>query len=157
MSNSGSLDKQSLRENPVHGLSIRMEWDRKNTKHPRVCVSLLLLPYPWSTGHILTPLPWVEKIPWRRAWQLTLVFLPRKPHWQGSLSDYTGSQRVEHVWGHMHYGENEPGLVIHITQIIKRHNSSKCLILSLVCVKCRDNAPISLTLGELIEHFCCPH
>ena len=22
--------------------------------------------------------PWVGKIPWRRAWQLTLVFLPRE-------------------------------------------------------------------------------
>ena len=28
---------------------------------------------------------WVGKIPWRRKWQPTLVFLPRKPHGQGSL------------------------------------------------------------------------
>ena len=29
--------------------------------------------------------PWVGKIPWRRKWQPTLVFLPRKPHGQKSL------------------------------------------------------------------------
>ena len=26
--------------------------------------------------------PWVGKIPWRRAWQTTPVFLPREPHRQ---------------------------------------------------------------------------
>ena len=29
--------------------------------------------------------PWVEKISWRRKWQPTLVFLPRKSHGQRSL------------------------------------------------------------------------
>ena len=29
--------------------------------------------------------PWVRKIPWRRTWQPTLVFLPRESHGQGSL------------------------------------------------------------------------
>ena len=29
--------------------------------------------------------PWVRKIPWRRKWQLTLVFLPGKSHGQRSL------------------------------------------------------------------------
>ena len=29
--------------------------------------------------------PWVRKIPWRRAWQLTPVFLPGRPHGQRSL------------------------------------------------------------------------
>ena len=28
---------------------------------------------------------WVGKIPWRRVWQLTPVFLPREPHEQKSL------------------------------------------------------------------------
>ena len=31
--------------------------------------------------------PWVGKIPWRRAWQPTLVFLPRESHGQRSLED----------------------------------------------------------------------
>ena len=37
--------------------------------------------------------PWVRKIPWRRAWQPTLVFLPGKSHGQMSL---VGSS----PWGH---------------------------------------------------------
>ena len=32
---------------------------------------------------------WVRKIPWRRAWQHTPVFLPRKSHGQRSLADYS--------------------------------------------------------------------
>ena len=30
--------------------------------------------------------PWVGKIPWRRAWQPTLVFLPGESHGQKSLA-----------------------------------------------------------------------
>ena len=37
--------------------------------------------------------PWVRKIPWRRAWQLTLVFLPGEFHGQRSLAGYS-------PWGH---------------------------------------------------------
>ena len=36
---------------------------------------------------------WVGKIPWRRAWQLTPVFLPEEFHGQGSLVGYS-------PWGH---------------------------------------------------------
>ena len=35
--------------------------------------------------------PWVRKIPWRRAWQPTPVFMPRVSHGQRSLAGY-GSQ-----------------------------------------------------------------
>ena len=42
--------------------------------------------------------PWVAKIPWRRAWQPTPVFLPRESPWtevpDGLQS--MGSQRVRH-------------------------------------------------------------
>ena len=31
--------------------------------------------------------PWVGKIPWRRAWQPTLVFLPRESHGQREPDD----------------------------------------------------------------------
>ena len=40
--------------------------------------------------------PWLGKIPWRRAWQPTPVFLPGKSSWteeSGRLQS-TGSQRV---------------------------------------------------------------
>ena len=41
---------------------------------------------------------WVRKIPWRRAWQPTLVFLPGKAHGQRSLVGFTWSQWVGHNW-----------------------------------------------------------
>ena len=37
--------------------------------------------------------PWVRKIPWRRAWQPTSVFLPGESHGQRSLAGYS-------PWGH---------------------------------------------------------
>ena len=37
--------------------------------------------------------PWVEKIPWRRKWQPTPVFLPGESHGQRSLVGYS-------LWGH---------------------------------------------------------
>ena len=43
--------------------------------------------------------PWVGKIPWRRNWQPTPVFLPGESHGQRSLMGYIqsmGSQRVGH-------------------------------------------------------------
>ena len=33
--------------------------------------------------------PWIGKIPWRRAWQPTPVFLPGKSHGQRSLEGYS--------------------------------------------------------------------
>ena len=45
--------------------------------------------------------PWVRKIPWRRAWQFTPVFLSGESHEQRSLAGYiqsVGSQRVRPNW-----------------------------------------------------------
>ena len=39
--------------------------------------------------------PWLGKIPWRRKWQLTPVFLPGESHGQWSLVGY--SHRVSEV------------------------------------------------------------
>jgi len=36
------------------------------------------------------------KIPWRREWQPTAVFLPRKFHGQKRETQFIGLQRVEH-------------------------------------------------------------
>jgi len=33
--------------------------------------------------------PWVRKIPWRRAWQPTPIFLPGEPQGQRSLVGYS--------------------------------------------------------------------
>ena len=40
--------------------------------------------------------PWVEKIPWRRAWLPTPVFLPGESHGQRSLGGYS-------PWGHTEF------------------------------------------------------
>ena len=41
--------------------------------------------------------PWVRKIPWRRKWQPTPVFLPEKSHGQRSLEGYSPRcRRVRH-------------------------------------------------------------
>ena len=40
---------------------------------------------------------WVRKIPWRRKWQLTPVFLPGKSHGQRRLESYS-------PWGHKRVG-----------------------------------------------------
>ena len=39
--------------------------------------------------------PWVGKIPWRRNWQPTPVFLPGKSHGQRSLAGYSPCGRKE--------------------------------------------------------------
>ena len=44
--------------------------------------------------------PWVGKIPWRRKWQPTPVFLPGKSHGQRNLADYSPwDRRVRHYLG----------------------------------------------------------
>ena len=46
---------------------------------------------PANAEYIKTPVfnPWVGKIPWRRAWQPTAVFLPGESHGQRSLMGYS--------------------------------------------------------------------
>ena len=39
--------------------------------------------------------PWVRKIPWRRKWKPTPVFLPGESHGQRSLADYGPQGRKE--------------------------------------------------------------
>jgi len=39
--------------------------------------------------------PWVGKIPWRKAWQPTPVFLPGEFHEQRSLEDYSSWDHKE--------------------------------------------------------------
>ena len=56
---------------------------------------LLVKNLPASVGDIrdVGLIPWVGKIPWRRAWQLTPVFLPGEPHGQKILPGCS-------PWGH---------------------------------------------------------
>ena len=53
------------------------------------------LPGCWRPGFS----PWVGKIPWRREWQPTPIFLPGESHGQRSLMGYSPwGQRVGHNW-----------------------------------------------------------
>ena len=47
--------------------------------------------------------PWVGKIPWRKKWPPTPVFLPRESHGQRSLEGCSpqGCKRVGHDWAHL--------------------------------------------------------
>ena len=55
--------------------------------------------------------PWVRKIPWRRAWKLTPVFLPGESHGQRSLAGYHSlgykesdtTEATQHVHTHAVY------------------------------------------------------
>ena len=47
--------------------------------------------------------PWVRKIPWRRKWQSTPLFLPGKFHGQRSLASYS-------PWGHKELDTTQPSL-----------------------------------------------
>ena len=58
-----------------------------------VCVCTYIFPW-WLSGKESCQYKshgfdsWVGKIPWRREWLHTPVFLPGKTHGQGSLADY---------------------------------------------------------------------
>ena len=72
----------------------------------RTEVSFILCVLPWKWSCLQCGRqgfdPWVFKIPWRKEWQATAVFLPGEFHGQSSLVGYSpramGSQRVRHDW-----------------------------------------------------------
>ena len=47
--------------------------------------------------------PWPGKIPWRRAWQPTPVFLPGESPWTGEPGglQFTGLRSVRHDWSNL--------------------------------------------------------
>ena len=74
-----------------------MEWETQMTIHRRMGTKFVIVPGGASgkepTCQCRRPKrhrfdPWARKIPWRRAWQATPVFLPGKPHGQRSLTGY---------------------------------------------------------------------
>ena len=73
---------------------------------PYICIALVVLLSGFSRGSVVKDLPamleqcrrhgfnpWVRKIPWRRAWQPTPVFLPGESRGQWNLVSYS-------PWGH---------------------------------------------------------
>ena len=52
-------------------------------------VALVVKNLPANAGDIRDEGSWVRKIPWRRTWQCTLVFLPAESYGQRSLVGYS--------------------------------------------------------------------
>ena len=57
-----------------------------------------------NAGYAVLVHLWVGKISWRKRWQPTPVFLPRKSYGQRRLVGYSpwGCKKLEHGWAHMH-------------------------------------------------------
>ena len=94
------------------------------------CMEKLCLGYPggnsgkepvcqWGRHKRCRLSPWVGKIPWRRAWQPTPVFLPGKSHERRKLVGYS-------PWGHKEVDTTEAA----------EHACNNCIHALLLCVKC---------------------
>ena len=57
--------------------------------------ALLFDAYIFMPCLVAQSIPWVRKIPWRRKWQPTPVFLPGESHWWSSLVGYSPWGRKE--------------------------------------------------------------
>ena len=75
-----------------HSVTPGKEGRREGTRD-REATSCLKKAVPGVRAFCLPPYSWVRKIPWRRAWQPTPVFLPGESHGQRSLEGWS-------PWGH---------------------------------------------------------
>ena len=81
--------------------------------------------------------PWVGKIPWRRAWQLTPVFLHRDPMDRGAWwvpITNTGSQTVWHYWSDLACMHALHYVLGNIIENIDKNISCGLLIIPKECV-----------------------
>ena len=103
----GQEQRHWLRERTCHS-GAKTGWD-KLREHvppsppplwPPVCSHVSVYSCPASAGrhkrHRFDP--WVGKLPWRRAWQPALVFLPEKSHGQRSLVGYSPGGHKESAY-----------------------------------------------------------
>ena len=122
--------------------------------------------------------PWVKKIPWRRKWHPTPVFLPREPHGQRSLAAYSpwGGEELDstqqlnhHHHHHLEWHLSPPSSQAVLdplqgTRHLHRHSSSSsaaclfcgctwlsCLCPALLPVACAEKCRgLSLASGPLV-------
>ena len=76
------------------------------------------------TGQATRFNPWVRKIPWRKKWQPTPVFLPGKFHGKRSLAGYSSWSRKEldmTEYAHVHRLQ----LRVHLPQLKNLHGHDK--------------------------------
>ena len=82
----GSRSRELVWKKVCGHLFIKGDLETDSTARPSlVAQTVKNLPVMWETGFD----PWVGKIPGRRAWQPTAVFLPVEPHGQRSLAGYS--------------------------------------------------------------------
>ena len=81
--------------------------------------------------------PWVGKIPWRRAWQPTPVFLPGESHGQRSLAGYSPWGRREsdtqsciHINNYGIYNEQDAAKYFSHNMCNPLHSPMKGMLLS---------------------------
>ena len=86
---------------------------------------------------------WVWKIPWRRKWQPTPVFLPGESHGRRSLADYSPCSRKELSMTKHTCTTSEKGKVFELSA----HFSSSPLLLS-----CPSSHHISLEHYSILLH-----
>ena len=108
--------------------------------------------------------PWVEKIPWRRKWQPTPVFLPGKSHGQRSLVGcgplgHRESDTTERLTRGLDYCHDslKPGLcqAFTVLKVARKLNLSPFwgLGLSFRCSERRSGK----VHGEQVDESCSPH
>ena len=110
--------------------------------------------------------PWVRKVPWRRAWQPTPVFLPGKSHRQRSLMGYSScshkeSDTTERTRTHTHTHTHTKGSpIFHQNKKVMPFLFVRSLVLSFMAVLLYSKASIlktgcfSLDLMPVIGHGC---
>ena len=99
--------------------------------------------------------PWVGKIPWRRVWHPTPVFLTRESHGQGSLVGHSPSGRQEsntvevtepactYCWNWHAFGDSHPQDIKPLASFLLFLYSSHTLLIVLDCVQCAADHNIS--------------
>ena len=95
---------------------------------------------------------WVAKIPWRKKWQPTSVFLPGKSHGQRNLAVAMGLQKSQpwlNDWPTVRYGYFKGTHIIDIGQTIYKYSqtsllSKSCVLLYLVSTCPSQGVPIAL-------------
>ena len=97
---------------------------------------------------------WIRKISWRRAWKLTLVFLPEKSHGQRNLMGYSPQGRKESDTTEVTWHT----CIFIYTNRKKSNHSPKCLIyihphvFSWVCVSVLCSVMSDSVIPWIVTH-----
>ena len=87
---------------------------------------------------------WVRKIPWRRIWQPTPVFLPGESHGQRRLSGYS-------PWGH-----KESDMTQQLNKNIKKMYDIRLCLLVFISEVLKDTWPFPKSSSHKHPYCLCP-